>query len=125
MILGTGIDIVEVDRIRRSLESYGDRFIQRILRPDEIAYCLSHSNPAPFVAARFAAKEAVSKAFGTGIGKELRWKNIEVIRKPTGSPDIVLHDEGAQLLQARGARTVHLSISHTQTHCVAMAILES
>src|SRR2546426_2504359 len=67
MILGTGIDIIEVSRIRASYEKFGERFLKRILRPGEIAYCLSHRHPAPFLAARFAAKEAISKAFGTGI----------------------------------------------------------
>src|SRR5438876_4482461 len=82
MILGAGIDIIEVARIRASSEKFGDRFFKRILRPDEVAYCLSHSNPAPFLAARFAAKEAISKAFGTGIGKQLGWQDMEVCHKP-------------------------------------------
>jgi len=81
MILGTGIDIIEVSRIRASYEKFGERFLKRILRPEEIAYCLSHRFPAPFLAARFAAKEAISKAFGTGIGKQLGWQDLEVGRK--------------------------------------------
>jgi holo-[acyl-carrier protein] synthase len=78
MILGTGVDIIEVARIRSSHERFGDRFIRRLLRDAEIEYCLSHRDPAPFLAARFAAKEAVSKAFGTGIGQYLGWHDIEV-----------------------------------------------
>src|SRR5437667_11872569 len=77
MILGVGIDIIEVARVQSSYGQFGERFLKRILRPDEIAYCLSHRFPAPFLAARFAAKEAISKAFGTGIGKDLAgrtWK---------------------------------------------------
>ena len=68
MILGTGIDLIEVARIASSFERFGERFVNRVLLPNEIAYCLSHKNPAPFLAAQFAAKEAISKAFGTGIG---------------------------------------------------------
>ena len=74
MILGIGIDIIEVARIRSSFEKFGERFVNRILLPDEIAYCLSHKNPAPFIAARFTAKEAISKAYGTGIGASLGWQ---------------------------------------------------
>jgi len=124
MILGTGIDIIEVDRIKSSHERFGERFLQRILRPAEIDYCLSHKEPAPFLAARFAAKEAISKAFGTGIGAQLGWRDMEVLRKPTGEPYVILHDGGLKLLVERGARMVHLSISHTANHATAVAILE-
>ena len=125
MILGTGIDIIEVDRIKGSYERFGERFLQRILRPGEINYCLSHKEPAPFLAARFAAKEAISKAFGTGIGAQLGWQDMEVARKQTGEPFVILHDGGQALLRERGARMVHLSLSHTAHHATAMAILES
>ena len=125
MILGTGIDIIEVERIRNSHERFGERFLKRILRPAEIEYCLTHKRPAPFLAARFAAKEAVSKAFGTGIGAQLGWQDIEVGRKPSGEPFVILHDGGLHLLQERAARIVHLSLSHTETYAAAMAILES
>src|SRR5213082_3946829 len=106
MILGTGIDIIEVTRIRASHEKFGERFLNRILRPVEIAYCLTHKNPAPFLAARFAAKEAISKAFGTGIGAQLGWQDMEICRKERGEPFVVLHGSGEKLLQARGARMV-------------------
>jgi holo-[acyl-carrier protein] synthase len=124
MILGTGIDIIEVARIEASYEKFGERFVKRILRPAEIAYCLSHRKPGPFLAARFAAKEAISKAFGTGIGAELSWQDLEVGRKESGEPFVILHDKGAELLQQRGGRIVHLSLSHTEQHATAMAILE-
>src|SRR5882724_9771482 len=103
MILGTGIDIIEVARIASSYEKFGERFVNQILLPDEIAYCLSHRNPAPFLAARFAAKEAISKAFGTGIGAQLGWHDMEVCRKESGEPFVILHGRGQALLQARGA----------------------
>jgi len=124
MILGTGIDIIEVARIRASHEKFGDRFLNRILRPAEIAYCLSQRNPAPFLAARFAAKEAISKAFGTGIGKQLGWQDMEVGRKDSGEPFVILHEGGQELFQRRGGARFQLSLSHTENYAAAMAILE-
>jgi holo-[acyl-carrier protein] synthase len=125
MILGTGIDIIEVERIEASYEKFGDRFLNRILVAGEMEYCLSHKKPGPFLAARFAAKEAVSKAFGTGIGAQLSWQDIEVKRKESGEPYVVMHGKGAELMKQRGARIVHLTISHTEKHATAMAILEA
>lgn len=125
MILGTGIDIIEVERVEAAYQRFGSRFLERILRPDELAYCLSHKSPGPFLAARFAGKEAVSKAFGTGIGAHLSWQDIEIRRKESGEPYVVLHDKGKTFLEARGGRLVHLSLSHTEKHATAIAILES
>jgi holo-[acyl-carrier protein] synthase len=125
MILGTGIDLIEVARIAASLEKFGDRFVNRILLPDEIAYCLQHRQPAPFLAARFAAKEAISKAFGTGIGAALGWQDMEVRRKESGEPFVVLHGKGRDLFAARGAQKIHLSLTHTEHYAAATAILES
>lgn len=124
MILGIGIDIIEVARVKSSLEKFGDRFTSRILLPDEITYCRSHKEPGPFVAARFAAKEAISKAFGTGIGEQLGWHDMEVRRRESGEPYVVLHGGGLKLLEARGAKHVLISLSHTQGHAAAVAILE-
>src|ERR1035437_2725290 len=124
MILGTGIDIIEVARIAASFEKFGERFVNRILLPDEIAYCLSHKRPAPFLAVRFAAKEAVSKAFGTGIGAALGWVDIEIRRKESGERFVVLHGKGQELLEARGAKKLHISLSHTENYAAATAILE-
>lgn len=124
MILGIGIDIIEVARIQTSHERFGERFVKRILLPNEIQYCLSHRAPAPFIAARFAAKEAISKAFGTGIGAELGWQDIEVGRQESGQPFVILHGGARKLLEARKARTVLISLSHTQGHAAAVAILE-
>jgi holo-[acyl-carrier protein] synthase len=124
MILGVGIDIIEVGRIESSYERFGERFVNRILLPGEIRYCLTHKKPGPFLAARFAAKEAVSKAFGTGIGAQLGWQDIEVCRKESGEPFVVLHGDGAKLLQERQARAVLISLSHTQSYAAAVAVLE-
>ena len=124
MILGIGIDIIEIGRIRDSHQSLGDRFIERILLPAEIDYCLKHKDPAPSLAARFAAKEAISKAFGTGITADLSWHDMEVARSDTGAPYVILHGKGLDLLRERGGDLVHLSISHTAAHATGMAILE-
>ncbi len=124
MILGIGIDIIEVERIKASHERFGERFLDRILHPNEISYCLSYKEPAPFLAARFAAKEAISKAFGTGIGAQLGWRDMEVGRTPSGEPFVILHEGGQKLLQVRGARTVLISLSHTQNYAAAVAILD-
>lgn len=124
MILGTGIDLIEVARIAASFEKFGGRFVNRILLPDEIAYALQHKNPAPFLAARFAAKEAISKAFGTGIGAQLGWHDLEIRRKETGEPFVVLHGKGAALFAARRARQLHLSLTHTENYAAATAVLE-
>ena len=125
MILGIGIDIIEVARVQASHERFGERFLNRILLPDEIAYCLTHKMPGPFLAARFAAKEAISKAFGTGIGAQLGWHDLEIKRKESGEPYVILHDKGERLLKERHARAVLISLSHTANYATAVAILES
>lgn len=124
MILGIGTDIIEVARIEASHEKFGERFLKRILLPGEIAYCLSHRKPGPFLAARFAAKEAISKAFGTGIGASLGWLDMEIMRRETGEPYVVLHSGGLALFQARQASQLLITLSHTQVHAVATAVLE-
>jgi holo-[acyl-carrier protein] synthase len=125
MTLGLGIDLIEVARIQASHERFGERFLKRILLPEEIRYCLSHRVPAPFLAVRFAAKEAIAKAFGTGIGAELGWLDMEILRQTSGEPSVLLHGNGHKLFQARGARAILISLSHTQAYATAVAILES
>jgi holo-[acyl-carrier protein] synthase len=125
MILGIGIDIIEVARIKASLERFGERFGQRILLPGEMAYCLSHKHPAVFLAARFAAKEAISKAFGTGIGAQLGWQDMEIARKESGEPFVILHGKGRELFESRQARSLLVSISHTEGYAAVTAILEN
>ena|SRR5258706_9649988 len=124
MILGVGIDIIEVTRIASSYERFGERFLNRILLPNEIAYCLKYKAPAPFLAARFAAKEAISKAFGTGIGAQLGWQDMEVARKESGEPYVILHEAGQKLLESRGGGRMLISLTHTQGYAAAVAILE-
>ena len=124
MIIGVGIDLVEVPRIENAWKRFGQRFVDRILLPDESSYCMTHKNPASSLAARFAAKEAVSKAFGTGIGPSLGWHDIEVRRKESGAPYIILHGKGLELLTRLNANVVHLSLTHTATNSAAVAIIE-
>jgi len=123
MILGLGTDIVEIARIQASYAKLGDAFLQRILLPGEIAYCLSHKSPAPFIAVRFAAKEAISKAFGTGIGASLAWHDLEIGREENGRPFVTLHGPGKTLFEARGAKQLLISLSHTEHYATATAIL--
>ncbi len=124
MILGLGIDIIEVSRIRAAYERFGVRLVQRILLPSEIAYCFSHKDPAPFLAARFAAKEAVSKAFGTGIGAQLGWQDMEVGRHASGQPYVTLQGGGLELFRKFQAKQLQISLSHTAQHAAAVAVLE-
>lgn len=124
MTVGMGIDVIDVARIRASCERFGDRFLRRVLRDTEVAYCQGLADPAPSVAARFAAKEAVSKAFGTGIGAELGWHDIEIVRLPTGQPTIQLHGLGLELLARRGGHSVHISLTHTREYAAAVALVE-
>jgi holo-[acyl-carrier protein] synthase len=125
MIVGLGIDLVEVERIRSLYEKHGERFLSRILRPDEIAYCLSHREPAQYLAVRFAAKEAIAKAFGTGISAELSWQDMEIGRRESGQPFVILHGAGQKLQAVRGVQTIWISLSHTAQHATAVAVLES
>ncbi|MGA2241332.1 MAG: holo-ACP synthase [Verrucomicrobiota bacterium] len=124
MILGIGIDIIEVARIASSYEKFGERFVNRVLHADEIAYCLSHKNPAPFIAARFAAKEAISKAFGTGISAQLGWQDMEIRREDSGKPFVVLHGKGKKLFKSCRAKRLLVSLSHTANYAAATAVLE-
>lgn len=124
MILGTGIDIVETRRIADSLERFGERFLHRIFHDAEVAYARSMKKADLHLAARFAAKEAISKAFGTGIGGQLGWKDMEIRRRDTGEPYVVMHGKGLDLMKSRGATAIHVSLSHTDAYAAASAVLE-
>lgn len=121
-VVGTGIDLVETARIRDSLAKFGDRFLQRCFLPAEIAYCRGMKYPELHFAARFAAKEAISKAFGTGIGQQLGWKDMEIGRHPSGAPFVVLHGKGADLAKARGVTEVLVSLTHCKDYGAASAV---
>ena len=123
-VLGVGVDMVENQRIEHSLERFGERFMHRVFTQGEIDYCTSMKFPARHFAARFAAKEAVSKAFGTGIGAAMGWREIDIHRKESGEPYVVLHGGAQQLALDRGVSTVWVSLSHTEHHAVATIVVE-
>ena len=123
-VLGIGVDLVECARIEHSLERFGDRFLQRVFTVGEIEYSQSMKFPARHLAARFAAKEAASKAFGTGIGKSIGWKDIDVRRKESGEPYVVLEGGAQQLANERKIEKVLITLSHTEQHAMAVVILE-
>ena len=123
-VLGIGVDLVENARIEHSLERFGERFLHRVFTPGEIEYSQSMKYPARHLAARFAAKEAVSKAFGTGIGKAMGWKDIDVRRKPSGEPFVVLEGGAKKLAEERGVTAVWITLSHTENHAMAMIVIE-
>lgn len=126
MILGNGIDLIEVERIRRSIERFGSRFLERVYTAGEIAYCRRKQHTAAeSFAARFAAKEAGAKALGTGMGFGVTWQEIEVQRHPSGQPLLLLHGRAAERARQLGAVNIALSLTHTATHAMAFVILES
>ena len=122
-ILGVGMDIVETKRIAESIERFGDRFLHRVFLDGEIAYAKSMKFPQLHLAARFAAKEAISKAFGTGIGHEMGWRDLEIVREPGGAPRVVLHGKAEAHAKARGVQAVHVSLSHTADYGAASAVV--
>jgi holo-[acyl-carrier protein] synthase len=123
-VLGIGVDLVENARIEHSLERFGDRFLQRVFTAGEIEYSQSMKYPARHLAARFAAKEAVSKAFGTGIGSSMGWKDIDVRRKESGEPYVVLEGGAKKLAEERRVSKVSITLSHTEHHAMAMIVVE-
>jgi holo-[acyl-carrier protein] synthase len=123
MVFGIGIDVVENERISDSIRRHGQRFVDRVFHTSEIDYCRSMKNPAPDVAARFAAKEAVSKAFGTGLVQNVSWRDIEISRKPTGEPFVILHGGAAALADQLRISSILVSLSHTESYAVANALL--
>jgi holo-[acyl-carrier protein] synthase len=125
MIVGTGIDIAEVPRIRQSIERFGDRFLQRVFTAEEIRYCDSKANRFERYAARFAAKEATMKALGTGWNHGIRWRDCEVVRLPGGRPTIAFHGKAAEFAAKLGMKNAALSITHTTEQAIAQVILES
>lgn len=124
MIVGTGVDIVEVSRVEQAIGRFGDRFLSRIFTEREIRYCNSKRNQVERFAARFAAKEAAMKALGTGLRRGVSWQHIEVGHQPGGRPTITFSDAAAKVAAQLGAKRVSLSVSHTEQHAIAQVILE-
>jgi len=123
ILLGIGADIIEVERVRGVFERQGDRFLQRVYTEEERAYCFSNAHPHKHLAARFAAKEAVSKCFTTGIGAELGWKSVSIYHGERKEPLVRLDEKGAELLRQMGATHVLVTLSHTETMAMAVAAL--
>src|SRR6185369_13048712 len=125
VIVGTGIDLCEVDRIREAIERHGQRILQRVYTEREIAYAQLKANPYERFAARFAAKEAGMKALGTGWRGGLGWRDLEVINLPSGRPTLQLHGKAAEIAEKLGVRNIALSITHTTEQAMALVILEA
>jgi len=125
MLVGTGIDLIEVPRIARSIERFGDRFLRRVFTDEEIAYCRAKATAAESFAARFAAKEAGAKALGTGIQHGVTWKELEVRREPGGRPILHLTGRARAIAGHLGVLRVSLSLTHTATLAMATVHLEA
>lgn len=126
MILGVGIDIVEIERVKKAIESSADRFSARILAPDELVEwetITTESRQTEYLAGRFAVKEAVSKAFGTGIG-EISFQDIIIYKDRKGKPEVRLEGKAQKIAESMCVSTVWISISHCKNYAVAQAILE-
>jgi holo-[acyl-carrier protein] synthase len=124
MIVGSGIDLVEIERIQHSIDRFGERFLDRVYTAAEKSYCMRKRNFAESFAARFAAKEAGAKALGTGIQHGVNWLEIEVVREPSGRPVLAFHGRAAEFANRLGVRNTALSITHTGTLAMASVVLE-
>jgi holo-[acyl-carrier protein] synthase len=123
VLVGLGCDLVEVQRIRDVLERHGDHFLDRVFTAEERAYCMSMAQPHKHLAARWAAKEAISKTFTTGIGAELSWKSMSIYHGERAEPRVRLDDQAAALLAHVGGTHIHVSLSHTETTAMAVAAI--
>ena len=124
-VIGIGVDLVECARIQHSIDRFGERFLHRVFTDGEVAYSMSMKVPARHLAARFAAKEAVSKAFGTGIGKAMGWRDIDVQKKASGEPFLAFSGPAGELAKARGVTNALITLSHTDHLAIAFIVLET
>ena len=124
MILGMGTDLSEIGRVKKSIDRFGDRFLERVYTPSEIAYCMTKKGFAESFAARFAAKEAAAKALGTGISRGVSWKEFEVTRAASGKPSLVLHGRAADLAKELGVTRISLSLTHSREMALAVVAME-
>ena len=123
-VIGIGVDVVECERIKHSIDRFGDRFLHRVFTDGEIEYSMSMKFPERHLAARFAGKEAVSKAFGTGIGKTVGWRNIDIQKKGNGEPFLVFSGPAKAFAAERGVTSALITLSHTEHHAIACVVLE-
>lgn len=124
MILGMGIDLIEVPRFERALQRHGERLLNRLFTPNEIAYCQSKARAVEHYAARFAAKEAALKALGTGKSGGIRWRDVEITRAPGGPPQLQFHGLAQKRFEAVGAKRASVSLTHTNHSAMAQVIIE-
>ena len=124
MILGIGVDIVEVDRIERAVERHGGSFVRRVFTPDEADYCRRSPHPEQRFSTRFAAKEAALKALGTGWAQGLQFVDVEVLNNDLGAPSIRLHGKAAERARKMGVERILVSLSHHHDFAVAQVLLE-
>lgn len=122
-VVGVGIDQIEVSRIRESMERHGDSFLAKVFTPDEQNLCMERADPVPCLAARFAVKEAVSKALGSGIGKEFGWLDVEVKKEENGRPMAHFSEQGLMALDRIGGKSALISLSHLQEVACAIVVL--
>jgi holo-[acyl-carrier protein] synthase len=121
-IIGIGVDIVEIARMDAAIQRQGPSLLNRCFLPSEQEYCNQQHLPARAYAARFAAKEAVAKALGTGIGAQLEWRDVEIRRKASGEPFVVLQGIGAETAKRLGVTELFLSLSHSERYAVANVV---
>lgn len=124
MIVGLGVDLIEVERVKRAHLKHGKRFLERLFSPAEAAYCLKKTDPYPSLAGRFAAKEAAIKAFGHGFGGRWKWTHIEVVREPSGKPTLRFSGILEELRRERAVTNVQLTIAHSKRDATATVLLE-
>ena len=124
MILGIGIDIIEIERVKRMISRYGEKFLTRIFTESEISYCENKAYPEIHFSARFSAKEAFLKALGTGLSGGIRWRDVETVNDDDGKPDIRYSGKAEEYARKNGVIKVHLSISHSRDYSFAMVALE-
>jgi holo-[acyl-carrier protein] synthase len=125
MIVGIGIDVVEIARIKDVYERHRERFLGRILTPAECAYVLQYKDPCERLAGRWAAKEAALKALGTGLAAGIRWRDVEILPGAGGKPELTLHGRAAEQARSLRATVCHVTITHSDLLAVAQVILES
>ena len=122
-LIGIGIDVVEVDRVKSSMDEFGEKFTHKLFTEREREYCERQKRPELHYAARFAAKEAVSKAFGTGIGKAIGWLDLEIVRRDSGEPEVIVCGDAVEYAKERGVSEIKVSLTHAKHYAAANAVV--
>jgi holo-[acyl-carrier protein] synthase len=124
MIYGIGIDMVKMDRLQKAMDTWGERFQEKVFTEAERAFCLGKPRPTRFWAMRFAAKEAFSKAIGLGMRQGLRWRDIEITHNSLGRPELILHGRAKEICNQAGIKNSFLSLSDEDNYALAVVVLE-